>query len=83
MLELFRWVHCFRRSHGRAMKRGVTSGSVQRVRRVLTGCDDDALVYLVMHTGAACQLGSTRASTRRSARRRENNTRVFAWLEAT
>jgi len=51
------WAHYFRRSHGRVMKKGVTSGNVQRVRRVLTDCDNDALVYLVEQTGPACHLG--------------------------
>lgn len=51
------WAHYFRRSHGRVMMKGVTSGNVQRVRRVLTDCDDDALVFLVEQTGPACHLG--------------------------
>jgi phosphoribosyl-AMP cyclohydrolase len=52
-----RWAHYYRRSHGRVMKKGVTSGNVQRVRCVLTDCDDDALVFLVEQTGPACHLG--------------------------
>ena len=51
------WAHYYRRSHGKVMKKGVTSGNVQRVRRVLTDCDSDAVVYLVEQTGPACHLG--------------------------
>jgi phosphoribosyl-AMP cyclohydrolase len=51
------WAHYYRRSHGKVMKKGVTSGNVQRVRRVLTDCDNDAVVYLVEQTGPACHLG--------------------------
>ena len=51
------WAHYYRRSHGKVMKKGVTSGNVQRVRRVLTDCDSDAVVYQVEQTGPACHLG--------------------------
>jgi phosphoribosyl-AMP cyclohydrolase len=51
------WAYYYRRSHGKVMKKGVTSGNVQRVRRVLTDCDNDAVVYLVEQTGPACHLG--------------------------
>ena len=51
------WAHYYRRSHGKVMKKGVTSGNVQRVREILLDCDFDALVYLVDQTGPACHLG--------------------------
>ena len=51
------WAHYYRRSHGRVMKKGVTSGNVQRIVEILTDCDNDALVYLVEQTGPACHLG--------------------------
>ena len=51
------WAHYYRRSHGRVMRKGVTSGNVQRVMSMLTDCDDDALVFLVEQTGPACHLG--------------------------
>jgi phosphoribosyl-AMP cyclohydrolase len=51
------WAHYYRRSHGKVMKKGATSGNVQRIRRVLTDCDNDAVVYLVEQTGPACHLG--------------------------
>ena len=51
------WAHYYRRSHGQVMKKGVTSGNVQRIIEILTDCDNDALVYLVEQTGPACHLG--------------------------
>ena len=39
------------------MKKGVTSGNVQKIVEILTDCDNDALVYLVEQTGPACHLG--------------------------
>jgi len=51
------YAHYFRRSHGKVMKKGVTSGNVQKIVDILTDCDQDALVYLVEQTGPACHLG--------------------------
>ena len=51
------WAHYFRRSHGRVMKKGVTSGNVQRIVEILTDCDSDAVIYLVEQKGPACHLG--------------------------
>ncbi len=51
------WAHYYRRSHGRVMMKGETSGNVQRMRDILTDCDCDAVVYLVEQTGPACHLG--------------------------
>ena len=51
------WAHYYRRSYGLVMKKGVTSGNVQRIREILLDCDRDALVYLVDQTGPACHLG--------------------------
>ena len=51
------WAHYYRRSHGKVMKKGITSGNVQRIREILLDCDFDALVYLVDQTGPACHLG--------------------------
>lgn len=51
------WAHYYRRSHGKVMKKGVTSGNVQRIVGILTDCDNDALVYLVDQSGPACHLG--------------------------
>ena len=51
------WAYYYRRSHSRVMKKGETSGNVQRIKEILTDCDDDAVVYLVDQTGPACHLG--------------------------
>ena len=51
------WAYYYRRSHGKVMKKGVTSGNVQKIIEILTDCDNDALVYLVEQTGPACHLG--------------------------
>jgi phosphoribosyl-AMP cyclohydrolase len=51
------WAHYYRRSHGKVMKKGITSGNVQRIKEVLADCDDDAVLYLVEQTGPACHLG--------------------------
>jgi phosphoribosyl-AMP cyclohydrolase len=51
------WAHYYRRSHRKVMKKGVTSGNVQRIKEVLTDCDNDAVLYMVEQTGPACHLG--------------------------
>jgi len=51
------YAHYFRRSKGRVMKKGETSGNVQEVKEILVDCDYDALIFLVKQTGAACHLG--------------------------
>jgi phosphoribosyl-AMP cyclohydrolase len=51
------YAHYFRRSHGRVMMKGETSGNVQRVTGILVDCDEDALIYEVEQTGPACHLG--------------------------
>ena len=50
------WAHYFRRSHSRVMKKGETSGNVQRITEILTDCDNDAVIYLVDQKGPACHL---------------------------
>ena len=51
------YAHYFRRSKGKVMKKGETSGNVQRVMDVLVDCDYDAVIFLVKQTGVACHLG--------------------------
>jgi phosphoribosyl-AMP cyclohydrolase len=51
------YAHYYRRSHQQVMMKGVTSGNTQKVERVLTDCDNDAVVYLVHQKGPACHLG--------------------------
>lgn len=51
------YAHYFRRSFGRVMKKGETSGDVQAVVEILVDCDFDAVLYLVRPEGPACHLG--------------------------
>ena len=51
------YAHFFRRSFGRVMMKGATSGNVQKVREILVDCDADAVLYLVEPKGPACHLG--------------------------
>jgi phosphoribosyl-AMP cyclohydrolase len=51
------FAHYYRRSHCKVMKKGITSGNVQRIKDILTDCDNDALIYIVDKTGPACHLG--------------------------
>ena len=50
--------HLFRRSHGKVMMKGETSGNVQLVKEILVDCDADALVMKIdQGGGAACHEG--------------------------
>ena len=51
------YAYFFRRSFGRVMKKGETSGNVQKVKDILVDCDMDAVLYLVEPKGPACHLG--------------------------
>lgn len=51
------YAHFFRRSHGKVMMKGETSGNIQEVIDILVDCDHDALLYLVKSRGPACHLG--------------------------
>ncbi len=50
------FAHYYRRSKGRVMMKGVTSGNTQEIVKILVDCDADALVYLVRQKGPACHL---------------------------
>lgn len=50
-------VHVFRRSAGRFMKKGGTSGHVQHVREVRVDCEGKSLVFVVAQRVAACHKG--------------------------
>ncbi len=50
--------HFYRRSHGRVMMKGETSGHTQQVIDILADCDYDALVFRVVRRGPACHLGT-------------------------
>ncbi|MEM2273111.1 MAG: phosphoribosyl-AMP cyclohydrolase [Candidatus Bathyarchaeia archaeon] len=51
------YAHYYRRSHGRVMMKGETSGNVQEVVDILVDCDSDAILYVVRPRGPACHLG--------------------------
>lgn len=51
------YAHYYRRTFGRVMKKGETSGNVQEVKGILADCDRDAVLYLVKPRGPACHLG--------------------------
>jgi len=48
------------RSRQRVWRKGETSGCTQRLLRVTTDCDRDALVFYVEQTGPTCHRGSDR-----------------------
>jgi len=51
------YVHVFRRSRGKLMKKGETSGMVQKVVSVAPDCEDNSLLVRVKQTGAGCHMG--------------------------
>jgi phosphoribosyl-AMP cyclohydrolase len=51
------YAHFFRRSFWKVMKKGDTSGNIEKIIDILVDCDCDALVFLVDQTGIACHLG--------------------------
>ena len=50
-------VHVYRRSKGRVMLKGETSGHTQRVVDVLVNCDENSLAIKVEQKVAACHAG--------------------------
>lgn len=50
-------IHVFRRSHGRVMKKGETSGHTQSVREIRIDCAGNSLEFLVDQKVAACHKG--------------------------
>lgn len=51
------YAHYYRRSKGKVMMKGETSGNVQRVLDIIVDCDRDSLIFLVEQKGVACHLG--------------------------
>jgi phosphoribosyl-AMP cyclohydrolase len=50
-------IHVFRRSKGRLMMKGETSGHVEIVREVRADCEGNSLLFLVEQEVAACHAG--------------------------
>ena len=50
-------VYVFRRSKGRIMMKGETSGHIQTVRQVYVDCEGNSLLFLVGQNVAACHAG--------------------------
>jgi phosphoribosyl-AMP cyclohydrolase len=51
------YAHYYSRSRKKLWKKGEESGHFQKVRRILTDCDEDALIYRVEQAGATCHTG--------------------------
>lgn len=49
--------HYYSRSRGELWHKGATSGHTQKITEVRYDCDEDALLYRVVQTGAACHTG--------------------------
>ena len=52
-----RKVHVFRRSKGRLMLKGETSGHIQELRRVFVDCEGKSLMLHVKQRVAGCHMG--------------------------
>jgi phosphoribosyl-AMP cyclohydrolase len=48
------YAHYWSRSRKKLWKKGETSGHTQKIKKVLTDCDFDTLLYLVQQKGPAC-----------------------------
>ena len=58
-------VYVFRRSQGRLMLKGETSGHIQLIRRVAVDCEGRSLLFLVQQRVAACHQGYSSCYARR------------------
>lgn len=61
-------VYVFRRSKGRVMLKGETSGCVQKVREIYVDCADNSLLFKVDQKNAACHEGYFTCYFRRVSR---------------
>ncbi|MFO8008399.1 MAG: phosphoribosyl-AMP cyclohydrolase [Candidatus Brocadiia bacterium] len=50
-------IHVFRRSRGRVMLKGETSGHTQHVKEVRVDCEGNSLLFVVQQKVAACHAG--------------------------
>ncbi len=50
-------VHVWRRSKGRLMMKGGTSGCVHKVRSISADCENNSILVRVEQTGVACHTG--------------------------
>lgn len=51
------FAHYWSRSRGQLWMKGETSGHTQKIVSVLTDCDYDTLLYIVVQKGNACHTG--------------------------
>jgi phosphoribosyl-AMP cyclohydrolase len=51
------YAHYYSRSRKKLWKKGEESGHFQKVVHILTDCDEDCLLYIVVQHGAACHTG--------------------------
>jgi phosphoribosyl-AMP cyclohydrolase len=58
-------VHVFRRSRGRVMLKGETSGHTQSVKEVRIDCDGNSLLFVVEQKVAVCHTGYSTCYYRR------------------
>ena len=50
-------VYLFRRSKGRLMMKGETSGCIQKVKSVCVDCEGNSILFMVKQVKAACHAG--------------------------
>jgi phosphoribosyl-AMP cyclohydrolase len=51
------YAHYWSRSRKKLWMKGETSGNTQKIRKVMTDCDYDTLLYMVYQKGPACHTG--------------------------
>lgn len=51
------YAHYWSRSRKKLWKKGETSGHMQKIKKLMTDCDYDTLLYVVEQKGPACHTG--------------------------